>query len=86
MKAKAALIKSMKEPFEIGEVDLDDSRPDELIVRIIGVGLCHTDLHMRDHAEIPIPAVFGHEGAGIVEEVGEHVLNIEPGRPCCFKF
>jgi aryl-alcohol dehydrogenase len=79
MKAKAALIKSMKEPFEIGEIDLDDPRPDELIVRIIGVGLCHTDLHMRDHAEIPMLSVFGHEGAGIVEEVGENVLNIEPG-------
>jgi aryl-alcohol dehydrogenase len=79
MKVEAAIIKSMKEPFEIGEVDLDDPRPDELIVRIVGVGLCHTDLHMRDHAEIPMPSVFGHEGAGIVEEVGEHVGNIEPG-------
>ena len=79
MKIKAALIKAMGEPFEIEEVDLDDPRPDEIIVRIVGVGLCHTDLHMRDHAKIPMPSVFGHEGAGVVEEVGKGVLNIKVG-------
>jgi aryl-alcohol dehydrogenase len=79
MKIKAALIKAMGEPFEIEEVDLDDPRPDEIIVRIIGVGLCHTDLFFRDHIPIPMPSVFGHEGAGVVEEVGEDVLNLEPG-------
>ena len=79
MKIKAAVIKAMGEPFEIEEIDLDDPRPDEIIVRIVGVGLCHTDIHMRDRVKIPIPSVFGHEGAGVVEEVGEHVLNIKPG-------
>ena len=79
MKAKAALIRAMGEPFEIEEVDLDDPRPDEIIVRIAGVGLCHTDLFMRDHVPIPMPSVFGHEGAGVVEEVGEGVLNVEAG-------
>ena len=79
MKITAALVKSMGEPFEIEEIDLDDPRSDEIIVRIIGAGLCHTDLFFRDHVPIPIPSVFGHEGAGIVEKVGENVLNIEPG-------
>ena len=79
MKVEAALIKAMGEPFEIEEIDLDDPRSDEIIVRIVGVGLCHTDIHMRDRVKIPIPSVFGHEGAGVVEEVGEHVLNIKPG-------
>ena len=79
MKIKAALIKAMGGPFEIEEVDLDDPRPDEIIVRIIGVGLCHTDLHMRDRVKIPMSSVFGHEGAGVVEVVGNQVLNIEPG-------
>ena len=79
MKITAALVKSMGEPFEIEEIDLDDPRSDEIIVRIIGAGLCHTDLFFRDHVPIPIPSVFGHEGAGIVEKVGEKVVNIEPG-------
>ena len=80
MKITAALVKSMGEPFEIEEIDLDDPRSDEIIVRIIGAGLCHTDLFFRDHVPIPIPSVFGHEGAGIVEKVGEKVVNIEPGK------
>ena len=79
MKITAALVKSMGEPFEIEEIDLDDPRSDEILVRIIGAGLCHTDLFFRDHVPKPIPSVFGHEGAGIVEKVGEKVVNIEPG-------
>jgi len=79
MKITAALVKSIGEPFEIEEIDLDDPRSDEIIVRIVGAGLCHTDLFFRDHIPIPIPAVFGHEGAGIVEKVGENVDDIEPG-------
>ena len=79
MKISAALEKSIGEPFEIEEIDLDDPRPDEIIVQIVGTGLCHTDIFFRDQVPIPIPAVFGHEGAGIVEKVGENVANIEPG-------
>ena len=79
MKISAALVKSIGEPFEIEEIDLDDPRPDEIIVQIVGTGLCHTDIFFRDQVPIPIPAVFGHEGAGIVEKVGENVTNIEPG-------
>ena len=79
MIVKAAVIKEMGAPFEIQEVDLVEPRPDEIIVRIAGAGLCHTDLFMRDHVPIPMPSVFGHEGAGVVEEVGEGVLNLEPG-------
>ncbi len=79
MKITAALVPAMGEPFEIEEIDLDDPRPDEIIVRMVGAGLCHTDLFFRDHIPIPMASVFGHEGAGIVEKVGENVVNIEPG-------
>ena len=79
MRVKAAVIKEMGAPFEIQEVDLVKPRPDEIIVRIAGAGLCHTDLFMRDHVKIPMPAVFGHEGAGVVEKVGADVINIQVG-------
>ena len=79
MKVIAALIKTVGAPFEIEEVDLGEPRPYEIIVRIAGVGLCHTDLFMRDRVKIPMPSVFGHEGAGVVEKVGEDVSNVEAG-------
>lgn len=67
-------------PFTIERLDLDEPRPDEILVRIHGVGLCHTDLAARDqHLPVALPAVLGHEGAGIVEKVGDRVKAIRPG-------
>lgn len=67
-------------PFQIEQVELDEPRDDEVLVRVVGVGICHTDLLVRDQVyPTPLPAVLGHEGAGVVEEVGEDVTNVEPG-------
>lgn len=66
--------------FEIEDVDLDEPRPDEVLVRIAAVGICHTDLAVRDrHIPLPLPAILGHEGAGIVVRVGSCVTAVEPG-------
>ncbi|NKJ00877.1 aryl-alcohol dehydrogenase [Novosphingobium sp. SG707] len=59
---------------------LDDPRDDEVLVRIVGSGICHTDLAVRDQQlPTPMPVVLGHEGAGIVEAVGADVTHVKPG-------
>jgi aryl-alcohol dehydrogenase len=63
------------EDLELGEI-----RPDEVLIRIAGTGLCHTDLVVRDQMlPVPLPAVLGHEGAGIVEAIGAEVKNLQVG-------
>jgi aryl-alcohol dehydrogenase len=63
--------------FTLESVDLDEPRPDEVLVRISATGLCHTDLSSK--SRMPGPAVLGHEGAGVVEAVGAQVAGIAPG-------
>lgn len=81
MKIKAAVMRTNDGPFTVEELELEGPRDGEVLVRIAGAGMCHTDLLSR---EIPSaffagPAVFGHEGAGIVEEVGAGVTTVAPG-------
>jgi aryl-alcohol dehydrogenase len=71
---KAALVETAGGPFVIDDVELDDPRPDEIVVRMVAVGLCHTDLAMRDRLyPVRLPHVFGHEGAGVVVAAGRDV-------------
>jgi aryl-alcohol dehydrogenase len=80
MQITAALARSPGADFEIGTVELDDPRPDEVRVRIAAVGVCHTDLVAREGAmPFALPAVLGHEGAGVVDEVGSAVTKVKPG-------
>lgn len=80
MKILAAVANDAKGPFSLETVELDAPRPGEALVRILGVGLCHTDLVARDQAmPIRLPAVLGHEGAGIVVAVGPGVTTVAPG-------
>lgn len=79
MKIKAALVPTVGQPFQLEEVDLDEPRSNEILVRIVGSGMCHTDLYVRDNFPLPMPAVLGHEGAGIVEQIGSTVTTIKPG-------
>jgi aryl-alcohol dehydrogenase len=81
MKIKAAVVYEKSGPFEIEEVELSDPREDEVLVRVVATGICHTDLAGRD-GYLPIPPpphVFGHEGAGIVEKAGAAVTKVKPG-------
>lgn len=78
--AKAAICRGNTQPFAIEDVTLDALRPDELRIRMIACGVCHTDMAVRDkQLPVPLPVVLGHEGAGIVEEVGSAVTSAEPG-------
>src|ERR1700676_5260645 len=64
----------------IERLERSDPRPDELLVRIVASGMCQTDQHWRDgYYNTPLPAVFGHEGAGIVAAVGKDVARFAPG-------
>jgi len=78
--ARAAICRGSDHPFTIQDVTLDALRPDELRVRIVACGVCHTDMAVRDaQLPVPLPCVLGHEGAGIVEEVGSEVTAAAPG-------
>ena len=86
MKIQAAITTAPGKPFEIQDVELDDPRDDEILVRIVGVGVCHTDLVFKDAGLIPSPAVLGHEGSGIVERVGAKVRKVAPGDRVALSF
>ena len=79
MKIKAAVVPATGEPFQVEEVDLEEPRSDEILVRIVGAGMCHTDLSVRDRRPFSSPAVLGHEGAGVVERIGAGVTQVGPG-------
>jgi aryl-alcohol dehydrogenase len=81
MEINAAVVFERSGPFVIEHLELGDPNDDEVLVRIVGVGICHTDLGARDgHLPIPPPpSVFGHEGAGVVEKVGARVTKVKPG-------
>ena len=87
IQVQAAICRGNSEPFAIEDVTLDALRPDELKVRIVACGICHTDLAVRDaQLPVPLPVVLGHEGAGIVEEVGSEVTDIAPGHRVVMSF
>jgi aryl-alcohol dehydrogenase len=80
MKITAAVIEEKDARFDLTEVELDEPRADEMVVKIAAAGMCHTDLSVRSAATpFPLPAVLGHEGAGIVEAVGPQVSGFKPG-------
>lgn len=75
-----AIVNEQGQDFTFEEVDLDEPRADEVLVRIVASGLCHTDLSLRDSLPAEMfPRVFGHEGAGVVEQVGAEVSGIAAG-------
>jgi aryl-alcohol dehydrogenase len=80
MRVTAAVARTAGADFSIEAVELDEPRADEIRVRITAVGVCHTDLVARDGAmPFAMPAVLGHEGAGIVDAVGSAVTKVKAG-------
>ena len=73
----AAVVREPGAPFTLESVELDDLRPGEVLVRIEAAGVCHTDMNMQ-HV-VPMPAIVGHEGAGVVEETGPGVDYVKSG-------
>jgi S-(hydroxymethyl)glutathione dehydrogenase/alcohol dehydrogenase len=81
MKTRAAVAFEAKKPLEIVEVDLDGPKEGEVLVEIMATGICHTDAYTLDglDSEGIFPSILGHEGAGIVREVGPGVTSVKPG-------
>ena len=80
MKTKGALLWELNSPFRIDEIDVGDPIDDEVQIRVHAAGMCHSDYHLTTGATpIGLPALGGHEGAGVVTKVGRNVTGIEEG-------
>lgn len=79
-KARAAVVRTVNTPWAIEDVEVSAPREDEVLVRMVGTGICHTDISCKDgHFPVPMPIVLGHEGAGVVEKVGAKVSRVKVG-------
>ncbi|MFS8197530.1 NAD(P)-dependent alcohol dehydrogenase [Streptomyces sp. CWNU-52B] len=86
-RVRVAVAEAPGAPFTVRDADLEDPRPREVLVRMTAVGVCHTDLGMRDTWPRRLtPMVFGHEGTGRVEAVGAEVTGLAPGDDVCLTF
>jgi aryl-alcohol dehydrogenase len=80
MKSQAAVLRAASTPLELVEVDIESPRPHEVVVRLASSGICHTDLGVIASAtDAQLPIVLGHEGAGVVEQVGSEVTGLAVG-------
>jgi len=76
----AAIANGPHDPFEIATCELSPPRAGEVLVRVHACGICHTDLAVKlRHIPVPMPKVLGHEGAGVVEDIGPGVTSFRPG-------
>jgi S-(hydroxymethyl)glutathione dehydrogenase/alcohol dehydrogenase len=77
---KAAIFHGPGKPLSIEEIQIDEPREHEVLVRTVATGVCHSDLHFVEGLwPHPTPAVLGHEAAGIVERVGSEVTYLKAG-------
>ena len=77
---KAVILYETKQPLRVEDVELDGPEHGEVLVRVAAAGVCHSDYHfMNGDLPITLPCVLGHEGAGVVEEVGSGVSAVTPG-------
>src|SRR3954454_4326974 len=81
MQIRAAVLKEFANPLVVQDIELDGPGPGEVLVRLVACGVCHTDMYTASGADPSgyAPAVLGHEGAGVVEAVGEGVTSVAPG-------
>lgn len=80
MKTRGAILRGVGEPWEVVELELDPPKAGEVLIKYVASGLCHSDEHLRHGDIVPrFPIVGGHEGAGIIEEVGPGVTRLKPG-------
>lgn len=87
MKIKAAVIREKGKPFQFEEIELQSPQRGEVLVKIHASGVCHTDeVAQHQLIPVPLPAVLGHEGCGVIEEVGEGVIGLEKGDHVVFSF
>ncbi|HEV7385581.1 MAG TPA: alcohol dehydrogenase catalytic domain-containing protein, partial [Phenylobacterium sp.] len=77
---KAAVLREVRTPLQIEDVQINKPGPHEVLIRTAAAGVCHSDLHFIEGSyPHPLPAVLGHESSGIVEQVGSEVRTVKPG-------
>lgn len=77
---KAAVLREVRKPLVIEDVPINKPGPHEVLIRTVAAGVCHSDLHFIEGSyPYPLPAVLGHESAGVVEQVGAEVRTVRPG-------
>ncbi len=88
MKTRAAVLRSAPGRFEVVDIDLDEPRQNEIQVKLVACGMCHSDDHAQtgDMPLTHVPMVCGHEGAGVVEAVGPNTPGFEAGDHVVFSF
>ena len=88
MKIKAAVLHKVGDPLVVEEVELAPPKAHEVLVKMVATGICHSDVHVitGDSPRDYFPLILGHEGAGIVEEVGEGVTAVKAGDPVVLTF
>ncbi|MDQ2731668.1 MAG: alcohol dehydrogenase catalytic domain-containing protein, partial [Armatimonadota bacterium] len=87
MRTEAALFRTAGQPFRVEKLDLEGPRAGEVLVKVAAAGVCHSDWHLMTGATAyPTPLVPGHEGAGVVEAVGQGVTRVQPGDPVVFSW
>lgn len=80
MDIQAAVIHEPGSDYKLENITLDKPKENEVLIRIVASGICHTDLSAQNqNLPVPLPAVLGHEGAGIIEEVGEGIKELSKG-------
>ena len=84
---KAAVLSAPRASFKVQDVELADLRANEVLVRMVATGLCHTDLSVwAGGVPFPLPGVLGHEGAGVVEQIGKGVTGVKAGDKVVLSF
>ncbi|RYZ89597.1 MAG: NAD(P)-dependent alcohol dehydrogenase [Proteobacteria bacterium] len=80
MKINAAILEEKSGSFKFKNIEIGEIRPDEVLVRVVASGICHTDSHVRLHPEgSQLPLILGHEGSGVIEKLGIGVQGLEVG-------
>jgi aryl-alcohol dehydrogenase len=85
-RVRAAVVREARAPFTLEDLEIAEPRTGEILVRLRGTGICHTDLVCRDGFPVPLPIVLGHEGAGIVAAVGAGVSHLKVGDAVVMSF
>lgn len=87
MKIQAAVIENKGDPFKITEIELDDPKQNEVLVKVAACGVCHTDEVARQQLiPVPLPAVLGHEGCGTIVKLGPGVTEFKVGDKVSFSY
>ncbi|MQT15566.1 NAD(P)-dependent alcohol dehydrogenase [Segnochrobactrum spirostomi] len=80
MQIRAALARAQRADLSLETIEIEDPRDNEILVKVVATGVCHTDISARDGVlPTPQPVVLGHEGAGVVEKVGTAITKVRPG-------